>query len=228
MQIRAILPTFLLCAMTSAPVFSQAPPADLNVQQIMARADSVSHYQDSLLAKTKYKVREEVVFTELKDKGEIKNSDTVVSIVTMDGKKEISREVVHTTKKTEEGKKEESQEAGFAFSYTDTAYNFSLTESNDSSYIIAVSPKGKPREGQARGTIVIDRKTFSTRQLDFEVPKPSGALKEFATELGFEPLEGGLLVLKEMKMRGFAKAFLGIFKIRFTGYVRYSDYEILQ
>jgi len=109
-----------------------------------------------------------------------------------------------------------------------STYDFSLTEINDSSYIIAVSPKGPPRKGEARGTITIDRQAFFTKRMYLEVPKPEGALKEFSTEIGFEPQEGGLVVLKEMKMKGFAKAFLGIFKIRFTGHIRCSDYEILQ
>src|SRR4030067_1841878 len=194
----------------------------------MARADSVAHYQDSLLAKTKYKLREEFVFNEITGKDEIKNSDTVIAIVTRQGKEEISREVIYPKKKFEGDKKEKSQELGFKFSYSDTTYNFSLTEISDSSYIIAVSPRGTPREGAARGTIVIDRQAFFTKRFDLEVPRPEGALKEFSTEIGFEPLEGGLWVLKEMKMRGFAKAFLGIFKIRFTGHMRCSDYEILK
>jgi hypothetical protein len=228
MIIRSIALVILSTALFPIIAFSETQIPELTVEQVMALAESVSSHQDSLMAKTKYKVREESVFNEIKGKGEIENSDTVVALITMQGNKEISREIVRSTKKSEDGKKEENQEIGFSFSYTDTTYNFSLTETNDSSYIIAVSPKGTPREGQARGTIVIDRQKFFTRRLDLEVPKPEGALKEFATELGFEPLEGGLLVLKEMKMRGFAKAFLGIFKIRFTGHIRYSDYEILQ
>ena len=218
----------ILCTIFPGAAFSQTPTAQLSVQEIMAKADSDTHYQDSLLARTQYKLREEFVLSEIKDKGEIKNSDTVIAVVTRMGKEEISREIIYSTKKSEGQKKEKSQEVGFKFSYTDTTYNFSLTEINDSSYIIAVSPKGPPREGEARGTIAIDRQAFFTKQLYFEVPKPEGALKEFSTEIGFEPLEGGLVVLKEMKMKGFAKAFLGIFKIRFTGHMRCSDYEILQ
>jgi outer membrane lipoprotein-sorting protein len=228
MMTRSFALIALSVVLFSGDAIAQTPPVELTVQEIMARADSVSQYQDSLLARTKYRVREESVFSELKDKGEIKNSDTAVVILTMMGNSEISREIEYSTRKAEGEKKEKSQEIGFKFSYSDTSYNFSLTETNDSSYIIAVSPKGSPREGQARGIIAIDRQSFFVRRLELEVPKPEGALKEFSTEIGFEPLEGGLVVLKEMKMRGFAKAFLGIFKVRFTGYIRHSDYEILQ
>ena len=218
----------ILCTIFPGAAFSQTPTAELSVREILARADSVTRYQDSLLARTKYKLREEFVFSEIKDKGEIKNSDTVIAVVTGMGKEEISRQIIYSTKKSEGQKKEKSREVGFEFSYTDTTYNFSLTEINDSSYIIAVSPKGSPRQGEARGTIAIDRQAFFTKQMYFEVPKPEGALKEFTTQFEFEPLEGGLVVFKEMKMKGFAKAFLGIFKIRFTVHIRCSDYEILQ
>jgi hypothetical protein len=199
----------------------------LTLSEILQRAESAWEMNDSLLAKAGYKVREEVIFNEVDGKGEIENSDTIVTMLTVDGHEEVSREIIYATKKEGGEKKEKKAEIGFGFSFSDTNYNFSLTEINDTSYIVAVSPKDKPREGDIRGTLEIDRRAFFTRRMDFEVPDPEGALKEFATEVVFEPMEGGLVITREMKMRGFAKAFLGIFKVRFTGHIRYSDYEIL-
>jgi hypothetical protein len=228
MRLGTLFLSAFICVLSNVYSYADSTTVNITAQEILAKADSVTHIQDSLFKSVKYRVREEFIFSELRDKGEIKNSDTVISMVTRVGSEEISREVLYTTKKSDEAKKEKSQSTGFQFSYTDTTYNFSLTETTDSSYVIATSPKGDPPKGAARGVIIIDRQMFFTRNLNLEVPKPEGALKEFSTELEFEPLEGGLVVLKEMKMRGFAKAFLGIFKVRFTGDLRYSDYEILQ
>ncbi len=168
--------------------------AFLSASEIMHRADSVSTYQDTLLAHTKFKAREEVIFNEIGGKGEIKNSDTVISLVTMEGKRRISRQIVYSSRKKEGEKQGESQEAGMEFSYSNPDYNYSLTETNATSFIIAVSPKAEPKKGDVRGTISIDRQGFFTRALNLEVPKPEGALKEFATQISFEPLEGGLVV----------------------------------
>jgi len=201
----------------------------LLIKELLRRADSVSIYQDSLLAHSKYKVREEVIFCELTDNGTIKNADTIISSVTMADKKEATREVIYSTKKNKpEGKKDQKQEAEYSFSFNDPHYNFSLTETGDSSYIIAVSPKGSPKKGDYQGTIEIDRQGYFSRAIDFDVPKPEGALKEFSTQMSFEPLEGGLVVIREMKMKGLVKAFLGIFKMRFSGDVKYSNYEFLK
>jgi len=227
-KIRILILTALFAINSPEDIFADTLDEELTVNHIMARADSVSDFQDSLLARTKYRVREEFIFNEIRDNGEIKNSDTVISVVTMLGDEEISRVVESSSRKSEEKKKEKDQEVSFRFSLSDTSYNFSLTETSGASYIIAVSPKGSPKKGDVLGTIEVDRQTFITKRIDLEVPKPEGALKEFATQLGFEPLEGGLVVMTKMNMQGFAKAFLGIFKIRFTGQIRYSDYEILQ
>jgi hypothetical protein len=201
----------------------------LPLSEILHRADSVTIYQDSLSAHAKYKVKEEVVFSELNDQGIIKNSDTVISLVTMDGKKELSRQVIYTTRKNKsEGKKDQTQSKEFKFSFNDPNYNFSLTGTNDSLYIIAVSPKESLKKGDFQGKFEIDRKGFFTRAIDVEVPKPEGPLKEFSTLMNFEPLEGGFVVIKDVKMKGLVKAFLGIFKMRFSGEMRYSDYELLK
>jgi hypothetical protein len=201
----------------------------LPIKEILHRADSVAIFQDSLLAHSNYKAREEVIFCELTDNGMIKNADTVISNVTIANKKETARELIYSTKKNKaEGKKDQNQEVGFSFSFSDPDYNFSLTETSDSSYIIAVSPKGPPKKGDYQGTIEIDRQGYFSKGIDFDVPKPEGALKEFSTQMSFEPLEGGLVVIREIKMTGLAKALLGIFKMRFSGEVKYSDYEFLK
>jgi len=211
---------------------AQDDTAALTATEIMHKADSVSTLQDSLLAHTNYKVKEEFILNELSDKGIIKKSDTVISLVTLQGKEELSRETVYSTRnkkeKEEKEKKGRDDEAGFSFLIADPNYIYSLIETGDSSYIIAVSPKASPpQKGDIKGKITIDRQKFFTRSIDLEVPKPQGALREFATSMTFEPLEGGVLVMREMRMRGFDKALLGIFKMRFSGSIRYTDYQIL-
>jgi hypothetical protein len=95
---------FSIALWPAAPTYAQES-TNLSTSEILHRADSVSTYQDSLLAHTKYKVKEEVIFSELNDQGIIKNSDTVISMLTMDGRNEISRETVYTTRKKKEEKK---------------------------------------------------------------------------------------------------------------------------
>jgi hypothetical protein len=201
----------------------------LPVKEILHRADSVAVYQDSLLAHSSYEAKKEYIINELTDKGMIKNSDTVISNVNIANKKEVVREVIYSSMKSKSAEnKEQKQEVGFSFSFSDPDYNFSLTETSDSSYIIAVSPKGTPKKSEYHGTIEIDRRGFFYKSADLELLKPEGALKEFSTQMSFEPLEGGLVVIREMKMKGLVKAFLGIFKMRFSGEVRYSNYEFLK
>lgn len=208
---------------------AQQQPAPLPLDQILHKADSVATLQDSLLAHAKYKVKENVVFSELNDKGEIKNSDTIISDITIQDKKEVSRDVVYSTRKSKsEGKKDQSETMGFYFKFNDPNYNFSLTGTTDSTYIIAVSPKAAPKKGDLKGTIEIDRQNFYSRVIDIEVPQPEGALKEFTTWVKFEPLEGGLVVITDVKTKGLATAMLGIFKMRFSGEVKYSDYQMLK
>lgn len=200
----------------------------MTAREIMHKADSVSTYQDSLLSKTKYRVRVEAVFNELDDKGKIKNADTTISIAIMQGREQLSDSLIYSTRKPEGKKGEAKGEMELPLSPDNPDYYFSLTASADSSYMIAVEPKASPpKKGNVKGTITVDRVEFFTRRIDFEVPRPEGALKEFATVMDFEPLEGGLVVMKEITMRGYAKAFLGIFKMRFSGSVRYTGYDIL-
>jgi hypothetical protein len=92
-----------------------------------------------------------------------------------------------------------------------------------------VSPKASPpKEGQYMGTIEIDRQDFYLKSFDFVVPDPEGALKEFSIAINFEPLEGGLFLPSDMRMRGYVKALLGIIKVRFSGEFKFSDYEVLE
>jgi hypothetical protein len=183
------------------------------------------------LAHAKYRFREDAIFNKMDDNGKIKNSDTTISMITMNGNEEVSREIISSTKTPEKKKNKQNAkgEIGFSLSPDNPDYRFSLTGTDDSSYIIAVIPKVlPPKKGIASGTVVIDRANYFIRKIDLEVPKPEGALKEFASKMTFEPLEGGLVVMTEMSMRGFAKAFLGVFKIRFTGEIRHSNYEIIK
>jgi hypothetical protein len=215
----------MMAGMAPAQNMGAVLPLDI----ILHRADSVTIHQDSLLAHTKYKVKEEVIFSELTNQGTIKNSDTVISAVTIADNKELSRELLYSTKKNKsEDKKEQSQSGEFSLDFNNPDYNYSLTETNDSSYIIAVAPKLSPKKGDFKGTFEIDRKGFFIKAIDASVPKPEGALKEFSTWMSFEPMEGGLVVIKDVKMNGLAKALFGIIKIRFSGEVRYSNYEILK
>ena len=208
---------------------SAAPGDSLSLREILLRADSVSVLQDSLLGHTNYKVKVEAIFNEVDEAGRIKDSDTSITLVTMQGDKEISREVLYSTRRPEGKKGEEKEELKFSLSPDNPDYNFSLTAVDDSSYIIAVAPReSPPGKGDVAGTVVIDRQRFFTKRIDFEVPRPEGALKEFSTSMNFEPLEGGLVVMEDMNMRGYARAFLGIFKIRFTGEIRFTEYEILE
>jgi hypothetical protein len=215
---------FIVSGLASA---QEAARDTMTLNQILQKADSVATFQDSLLAHAKYKVRENVVFDELKDKAEIKNSDTIISEVTIENKKEVSRQVVYSTRKSKSGESK-GQSMGFYFKFDDPKYDYSLTGTNDSSYIIAVSPKAPVEKGEYTGTVEIDRRGFYSRTIDIEVPKPEGALKEFTTRVSFEPLEGGLVVIKEVKTEGLAKALFGIIKMRFSGEVKYSEYQILK
>jgi hypothetical protein len=229
MLLRTTLLISIIVLIFSGYAQSQEKSDSLFVNDILHKADSATVRQDTVLAHAKYKFREDAIFDEIDDNGKIKNSDTTISVITMNGNQEVSREIIHSTKTPEKKKQEQKGEVGFSLSPNNPDYKFSLTGTDDSSYIIAVIPRVMPpKTGIASGTVVIDRVNYFIRKIDLEVPKPEGALKEFASVMTFEPLEGGLVVMTEMSMRGFAKAFLGIFKIRFTGEIRHSNYEILK
>jgi hypothetical protein len=217
---------FFLTAFKTAPAQDQMADT-LTVQAILHMADSVAAFQDSLLAQIKYAVRESVVFNELKDKGEIGNSDTIISDLTVENGKESSRQVVYSNRKSKSGGSKE-QSLGVNLQFNDPDYNYSLTGTSDSSYIISVSPKAAVKKGDYTGKVEIDRRGFYLRMIDFEVPKPEGALKEFTTRVRFEPLEGGLVVIKDVETRGLVKALFGIVKMKFSGIVSYSDYRIMK
>ena len=227
-MIKKFLGLAFLCGIIgSTAVHAQEQTLELNISQIQLKADSVSNYQDSLRNHTRYKVQETFVFNELDEKSNIKSADTAIAIVTMDGENEVSREILYSTKQPN-GEKNEGDKKEISFSYKNPDYNFSLTGVNDADYIITVSPKGSPKKGDIAGTVKIDKQSFETRVMEFRTLVSEGALKEFATSMSFEPMEGGLLVLREMRMKGFAKAFLGIFKMRFSGQVSYTNYELIK
>lgn len=205
------------------------PDSELSLEQIMARSDSVMVLNDSLLANTKYRFEQFTVFNRLEKDGSVKEADTTVVIITRQGDEELSREIIYSSSGESEAKKSEEKEQKISLSPDNPDYNFSLTEITDDSYKIAVSPKkSPPEEGQYEGTVEIDRRDFHLRNFDFVVPDPEGALKEFSIAIDFEPLEGGLFVPKNMRMRGYVKAMLGIIKVRFSGEFKFSDYEILE
>lgn len=215
-----------LSTIIKSPAGAQEPA--LSLQEVLHKADSVSHYQDSIFNKTRYSVREEMVFSEVDKAGNLKSSDTLIADLIMRGHEEVSRSPVYSTKEPG-GEKKESHEGTFSLSFADSNYNYSLTDFDESSYKIGIVPKAMPpRKGDVGGVAVIDRDLFYTREINIEVPRPRGALKEIRTELSFEPLEGGLVVPREMKMTGFAKAFLGVFKFRFVVSTRYSNYQLIE
>lgn len=227
-KIGAVFAIVLL--LSAMDIFAQDEPAfELSLEQILAKSDSVMGLNDSLLSSTKYRFEQFTVFNRLEKDGSIKHTDTTILIITRQGDEEISREVVYSSTGEGESKKSEGGEQEISLSPDNPDYNFDLTEITDVSYKIAVSPKkSPPKEGQYVGTIEIDKQDFYLKSFDFIVPDPEGALKEFAIAINFEPLEGGLFVPADMRMRGYVKALLGIIKVRFSGEFWFSDYEILE
>lgn len=219
---------FLL--LSAAVVFAQDEPvSELSLEEILTRAHSVGEANDSLLSASRYRFKQLAVFSRLEKDGSIKKADTTIAIMTMQGDEEISREVIYSSSGDEEGKRSEGKKQEISLSPDNPDYNFDLTEITDDSYKISVSPKASPpKEGQYVGTIEIDRHDFYVKSFDFVVPDPEGALKEFSIAINFEPLEGGLFLPAEMRMRGYVKAVLGIIKVRFSGEFKFSDYEILE
>jgi hypothetical protein len=228
MKKQIVLVSIIFGLSAASATFGQDSQKPLSVDDILHRADSVSSAQDSLFKDTKYQFKEEVIFNELESNGNTKKADTTISLVTMQGQKELSREIIYPKDKPQKKEDEQKGEVGFSFSANNPDQSFSLAGTNDSTYLIAVVPKANPpKKGAVKGTIEIDKRSYITRKIDMDVPKPEGALKEFSSQVNFEPLEGGLIVMKDMQMKGFAKAMLGIFKIRFTGTVRHSEYKIV-
>ena len=206
----------------------------LQANEIISKADSVGAYHDSVFSEIKYRFHEMAIFNELEKDGRVKKSDTTIAVVTMKGDKEIEREQVYKSGKKghkKEGKSEGGGEASFSFSFDemDSLVDYSLTEETDSTYVLLANPNtDPPQKGAIKGTMVVDKSSFSFRRMAFEVPKPEGPLKEFYMEMDFKPLEGGLVVPYAMKMKGFARAMLGIVKIRFSMEMQSSEFEILE
>ena len=208
--------------------FSQSNGDRLSLQNILLKADSVSNLNDSLLAQTKYSYKSFSIFNRVDSDGKVKKSDTTIAIVTKLGDEELSRQIIYSSN-ADEGRRIRRQERKISFSPDNPDYNFSLTDFDESSYKIAIVPRASPpEEDDYEGTIEIDRRSFFVKRFDLEVPNPEGALKEFAIDMNFKPLEGGLVVPTDMRMRGFVKALLGIVKVRFTGEIRFTEYQILE
>ncbi len=225
---RIALATFIITLLICAVSFSQSDENRLSLEDILAKADPVSNFNDSLFAQTKYSFKSFSVFNRMDSDGNIKKSDTTIAIVTKLSDEELSRQVVYSSN-ADEGRRTKSQEMKISFSPDNPDYNFSLTDSDESSYKIAIVPRASPpEEGDYQGTIEIDGQSFFVKRIDLEVPNPEGALKEFAIDMNFKPLEGGLVVPTDMRIRGFAKALLGIVKVRFSGEIRFTEYQILE
>jgi hypothetical protein len=228
-MVRKILVAVLFCLIGYAVAAAQANSVPLTVAEILHRADSVSSAQDSIFSKVKYQYREEDIFNELDGDGNVKKTDTTIAMVTMLGREELSREMIYPKNKSQKKDGGKKGEVGFSLSPDNPDQTFTLLQATDSVYIISVTPKAiPPKEGAVKGTMQVDKYTFITKKLDFEVPKPEGALKEFSSQITFQPLGWGPTVMAEMNMKGFARAMLGIIKIRFTGTVHCTDYQIVQ
>ncbi len=228
MMTRAALAIIIITLLIYAVSFSQPEENRLTLADILIRADSVSNLNDSLLAQTKYSYESFSTFNRVDSDGNIKKSDTTIAMVTKLGDEELSREVIYSSNADKE-KRMKRQERKISFSPDNPDYNFPLTDFDVSSYKIAIVPRASPPdEGDYQGTIEIDRRSFFVKRIDLEVPNPEDALKEFAIDMNFKPLEGGLVVPTDMRMREFAKALLGIVKVRFTGEIRFAEYQILE
>ena len=218
----------IIVLLTYSVSFSQSNESRPRLQYILAKADSVSNLNDSLLAQTKYSYRSFTVFNLLDSDGNIEKSDTAIAIVTKLGDEELSRQVVYSSY-AEERRRTKRQEMKISLTPDNPDYDFSLTDSDESSYKVAIVPRASPPgEGEYEGTVEIDAQSFFVKRIDFDVPNPEGALKEFSIDMNFEPLEGGLVVPTDMRMSGFMKALLGIVKVRFTGETRFTEYQILE
>ncbi len=203
--------------------------AELSIEAIIASANSAAKINDSLYVITKYKFEAVTVFQRLNKDGSVKDTDTTLSIITRRGDEELGREIVYSSKGETDSKEVKKHEKEIALSFDDPDYNFSLIESAEDYYKVGIEPvNDPPLEGQYQGTILIDKQKFFTRRIDFAIPRPDGPLKEFTITMNFEPLEGGLVVPADMKMRGYFKVLLGIIKIRFAGEFKFSKYEILE
>lgn len=208
--------------------FSQPDENLPSLEDILAKADSVSNLNDSLFADTKYSFKSFSVFNRVDGDGNIEKSDTTIVIITRLGDEELSREIIYPPD-VDQGRRMKEQQEKISLSPDNPDYEFSLTDFDGASYKIAIVPRAvPPEEGEYEGTALIDAQSFVVKRIDLEVPDPEGALKEFAIDMNFKPLEGGLVVPTDMKMRGFVKALLGIVKVRFTGEIRFTDYRILE
>jgi hypothetical protein len=223
-----------IALMLTAGIAAGQEFSSIDAKEIMAKADSVGAYQDSIFSETKYKFREMTIFNELEKDGRIKKSDTSIAVVTMQGSKEIEREQVYASGK-KGNKKEEKKNGGgeasvgISFDELDSLVDYTVIEVTDSTYVLSANPNTNPPEkGAIKGTMVVDKSSYSFRRMAFDIPKPEGPLKEFYMEMDFKPLEGGLVVPYAMKMKGFAKAMLGIVKIRFSMEMQSSEFELIE
>lgn len=228
MRMRILSTALILTLIAGRVVIAQSTESPLTLEEVLHRADSVRTVNDSVLAETKFSFRSYSVFNRVDGDGDIKSSDTTIALITMLGDEELSREILYTSN-GDQGKKMKKREGKIPLSPDNPDYDLFLTGRNDETYNVAVVPReSPPKKGDYQGSIEIDSGDYSIRRIDFVVPRPEGALKEFAIDMNFKPLEGGLVVPTDMRIRGFVKALLGIVKVRFTGEILFSDYQILE
>jgi len=225
-MVRTISRFSFCCLIVISSTLSAQEVETESLDYILAKADSVMAVNDSLRLNTTIRYQIFSAMNRLERDGNVKSSDTTIAVVTSRGDEELSREIVYSSS-GKEAKKSKGEK--FSLSFDDPGYDFSLTDSDDESYKISVVPKSSPpNEGDYVGTVEIDKRRYFLRRFDFEVPDPEGALKEFAIVMDFEPLEGGLVVPAGMAVRGYAKALLGIIRVRFSGEFRFDKYEIIE
>ena len=221
--------TAILVLALSFAVFAQEPNRPkLTLEEILAQAQIVAKVADSLKAETTVRYEQFSVFNRLNKDGSIKSTDTTIFIVTRKGEKELSREITYSSKGETDEKKIKKREKKVSLDMDDPNYDFSMFAEDENSYIIEVKSKSdKPKEGEYEGKIVIDKESFITKRIDFDIPNPKGALQEFDIDISFKSLEGGLVVPTDMTMHGYVKALLGIVKVRFGGEFKFANYEIV-
>jgi hypothetical protein len=223
-----IITAILILTFGFSAVAQEPPNPKLTLEEILSKAKKVAKAADSLKAKTTIRYEQFNVFNRLNKDGSIKSTDTTIFIVTKKGDEQLSRKIKYSSKgETDEGKIKK-REKKVSLDMNDPNYDFSIFAEDDESYIIEVKSKSNPpKKGEYEGKIVIDKDSFITRRIDFDVPNPEGALQEFDIDISFKSLEGGLVVPTNMTMRGFVKALLGIVKVRFAGEFKFTNYEIV-
>lgn len=213
----------LLCVLIS----QHNGPLDLN--SILARADSVNTAVMDSAKCYSYEFSEKIIFEELGDNETIKKADTSISRVIVKNGKEISRTIIYPPGKSEDKKSEKEMSAGASIDLSpdNPDYNFELIDSSGAAYAIKISPKKNPPEKeQIDGIFYIDKNTFLATRMDFAIPRPKD-VKQLKMSLNFTRLQEGPFVIADMKVQGLAAPLWGLIKIRFKVTGEFYDYVVL-